>query len=88
MKHQKGIGQCGINERFLNHHSMSTPLHRAIIYPKDVELITGKSRRSAQRLMRDMREFFQKGANGLITFLDFCNYTQVSEKMVMEYLRR
>ena len=57
-----------------------------IIYPKDVEIIMGRSGQTARRLVRKMKKAFQKKQNQFITAEEFCIYTGIDEAVVFEFL--
>lgn len=60
---------------------------RIVIYPKDVEIITGRSHRTACRILREIREFLGKSKHQLITISEFCLYMRMDEELVREVLR-
>jgi len=57
-----------------------------IIYSKDVEKITGKSGRSARKIMSDIRRKFGKSKYQLISVGEFCTYMSLPEAEVHDYL--
>ena len=59
---------------------------RVVIYAKDVERITGCSRKTAQKLLRKVRAFFSKEADGLVTVREFCLFTKMEEEMVWQHI--
>ena len=59
---------------------------RAIIFPKDVENITGLSNRSARRLLQKVRIVLGKKMDQFILIKDFCEVTGIKEEIVREYL--
>jgi hypothetical protein len=44
------------------------------ICAKEIAMITGRSLRTAERLMNDMRFFFSKEKHQFITIREFCEY--------------
>jgi hypothetical protein len=50
---------------------------RVCIYPKDVQLITGKSERYGRKLLKKIKEEFQKESHQFITVEEFCSYTGI-----------
>jgi hypothetical protein len=50
-------------------------MERLCIYPKDIQLITGRSERYGRNLIRKMKESFCKKDHQYITIEEFCNYT-------------
>jgi hypothetical protein len=56
---------------------MKTNLKRICIYPKDIQLITGKSYRQSARLMQKIKSELQKSEKEFLTFEDFCQYTGI-----------
>jgi hypothetical protein len=59
---------------------------RLIIYTKDVENLTGKSRQSARRLLNQIRKKLGKSEEELITITEFCDYTGLSEAQLAPFL--
>jgi len=60
---------------------------RIIIYPKDVQRITGRGERYARLLLKKIRDHFEKGDHQLVSVRDFCTYTGLRYEEVTEYLR-
>jgi len=56
---------------------------RLAIYPKDVAIITGKSTRSASRLMAKIRIDLKKSTHQILTIGDFCNYMGLDTKEIL-----
>ncbi|WP_291117729.1 hypothetical protein [Flavobacterium sp. UBA6135] len=50
---------------------------RVCIYPKDIQLITGKSYRQSTRLMRKIKDEYGKLDKEFLTIDEFCNYTGI-----------
>jgi hypothetical protein len=51
-------------------------IHRRIcIYPKDVQLITGRSERYGRKLLQQIRQALGKAPHQFITIREFCAYT-------------
>jgi hypothetical protein len=59
---------------------------RVIIYAKDVENITGRSRRTAQVILRQIKSYFKKAEKDLVTIMEFCAYMKLEEELVKEFL--
>jgi hypothetical protein len=58
-----------------------------IIYPKDIIRITRRSERSAIRLLDAIRTSLKKRKHQFITVQEFCNYTGLDVKEVMEEVK-
>ncbi|MBT1686159.1 hypothetical protein [Dawidia soli] len=61
-------------------------LKRAVIYSKDIELITGKSGRYARKIMARMRKKLGKEKHQLISLGEFCAYMGLPEGEILAYL--
>jgi hypothetical protein len=61
-------------------------LKRAVIYSKDIELITGKSGRYARKIMSRMRKKLGKEKHQLISLGEFCAYMGLPEAEIHDYL--
>ncbi|WP_417289536.1 hypothetical protein [Corallibacter sp.] len=49
-------------------------MKRICIYPSDVEAITGKSKKTAQTLVRTIKDVYQKEKHQVVTIREFCEY--------------
>jgi hypothetical protein len=59
---------------------------RIIIYPQDVERITGRSVRYGQELLQEIKQSIGKGKRQFVTAEEFCKYTGISLEELEEYL--
>lgn len=59
---------------------------RLVIYPKDIQLITGRGERYAQRLVRIMKERLGKEKHQFITIDEFCEFAGLERKDLDQYL--
>lgn len=50
-------------------------MKRQCIYTSDIEAITGKSKKTAQKIMRTIKDVYQKKKHQVVTIREFCNYT-------------
>jgi hypothetical protein len=66
--------------------STKKKLTRLVIYPKDVQIITGKSHRTACRILRDIRLATGKSKHQLISIEEFCLYMRMDKGLVTEFL--
>jgi hypothetical protein len=55
-------------------------MERLCIYPKDIQIVTGKSERYGRNLIRKMKEAFSKQDHQFVTIEEFCNYTGLCSK--------
>ena len=60
---------------------------RLVINVTDLMLMIGISERTARRLMKRMKMYFNKEQSGLITVNEFCKFTGLDKDDVEEYLR-
>ncbi len=61
---------------------MKTELKRICIYPKDVQVITGKSYRQSLRLLNKVRKELKKLDNEFVSVEEFCNYAGLKYERV------
>jgi len=61
---------------------------RFCIYPKDVMLITGKSYSTSLRLLRKIKEVYRKPKEAYVSYIEFCEYTNLDEQEVLEAISR
>ena len=59
---------------------------RLIIYPKDVEVIYGKSGRHARRLLQEIREEIGLPKGSPVTIRDFCKHTELDYETVHNHI--
>ena len=57
-----------------------------VLHTKDVQLIIGKSERTARKLMKAIRKHFGKSKNQMISLGEFCEYTGLPESEVLRRL--
>lgn len=61
---------------------MKKELQRVCIYPKDVQIITGKSYRQSVRLIQKIKKELHKAAENFLTIDEFCEYTGIKYEQV------
>ena len=61
---------------------------RITIYPKDIQLITGKSERYGRLLVRKIKLHFNKEDHQFVSIEEFCEYTGLKIENVTQYLTR
>lgn len=59
---------------------------RIVIYPEDVENLTGWSPRSVRRFFKKIRERAGKKNGDILTVTDFCNQTGLTEEQVRPFM--
>ena len=62
-------------------------MERVCIYPKDVQIVTGKSERWGREVIKKIKTHFSKQSHQLVSIDEFCEYTGLSEHLVKEKLR-
>lgn len=60
--------------------------NRIIIYPKDVQRITGKSDRYGRQLLNKIRQLYSKEPHQYVSIEEFCQFTGLTSKQVAEFL--
>ena len=60
---------------------------RLCIYPKDVQIVTGKSERYGRRLLQKMKKSFSKESHQYITVEEFCTFTGLKTEEVNRILK-
>ena len=61
-------------------------MERLCIYPKDIQVVTGRSERYGRNLIREIKKKFSKEQHQLVTIEEFCNYTGLSINSVRQIL--
>jgi hypothetical protein len=59
---------------------------RLTIFTKDVQLITGRARRTACTLLQQVRTAVGKAKHQFVTIAEFCQYFGLNEELVKEFL--
>jgi hypothetical protein len=62
-------------------------LKRVCIYPKDIQMITGKTLRQSRTIINDIRVFFKKEKKQLVTIDEFCRYSGISRDEVDKFIQ-
>ena len=60
---------------------------RICIYPKDVQILTGKSERSARKIIARLKVLHAKDKHQFISVKEFCDYTGLEETEVKRQLK-
>jgi hypothetical protein len=60
--------------------------NRIVIYPKDVQNITGKKERTARKLISDIRKSLGKSKHEFVTIDDFCSYTGLKKEQIYSFM--
>jgi hypothetical protein len=61
--------------------------NRIVIYAKDVMNITGRSERTARKILQQIRVINGKGKSAFVTVGEFCRYAGLEESSVQEFLK-
>jgi hypothetical protein len=61
-------------------------LKRLVIYAKDIQRITGRSDRYTRELLKRIREKFNKQRHHPVTRSEFCEYMNMKEEEIDQYL--
>lgn len=59
---------------------------RVCIYPKDIQLITGRSERYGRKLIQTIREVLDKEPHQFITIKEFSEYSGIEEDIINDYI--
>ena len=62
-------------------------MDRLCIYPKDVQIVTGKSERWGREIIRKIKSKFKKEEHQLVTIDEFCCYFGLDSTRVKQLLR-
>ena len=62
-------------------------MERLCIYPKDIQIVTGRSERFGRNLIRKIKQALSKQEHQFVTIDEFCNYTGLCAQIVKEKLR-
>jgi ribosomal silencing factor RsfS len=62
-------------------------MERICIYPKDIQIITGKSERQARNIMITIKSKLKKEKHQAVTIDEFCNYIGIPYEQIKKYIR-
>lgn len=59
---------------------------RCVIYPKDIQIITGRSERYSHSLIQKIRKFYQKESHQYITLNEFSAFSGIPIEQIEPYI--
>jgi len=59
---------------------------RVCIYPKDIQLITGRSESYGRKLLQHIREYLGKEPHQFITLQEFSEYSGIELEVINQYI--
>lgn len=62
-------------------------MERLCIYPKDIQIVTGRSERYGRNLIRKIKDVLSKEDHQLVSIEEFCSYTGLQLDAVRKRLR-
>jgi len=62
-------------------------MERLCIYPKDIQLVTGRSERYGRNLIKKIKEHFSKQQHQVVSIEEFCQYMGLQQEVVAKQLR-
>lgn len=62
--------------------------NRICIYPKDVQIITGRTERYGRKLLKEIRKVYKKEDHHFVSIDEFCSHTGLSVEQVNSRLSR
>lgn len=62
-------------------------MERVCIYPKDVQIVTGKSERWGREIIKKIKTHFSKEPHQLVSINEFCLYMGLQQDIVAKQLR-
>lgn len=62
-------------------------MSRLFIYNKDVQVITGKGRNVATRIMAEIRAKYNKAQKDFVSITEFCEHANLDVELVLERLK-
>ncbi|SHM51068.1 hypothetical protein SAMN05444266_108323 [Chitinophaga jiangningensis] len=60
--------------------------NRIVIYAKDVMNITGRSERTARKILQQIRLSVGKKRGDIVTVIEFCRFTGIGQQLVTDFL--
>ncbi|TWF39604.1 hypothetical protein FHW36_10541 [Chitinophaga polysaccharea] len=60
--------------------------NRIVIYAKDVMNITGRSERTARKILQQIRQANGKRKGDMVTVAEFCQFIKIDENQISAFL--
>ncbi|HRE64035.1 MAG TPA: hypothetical protein PKU77_09610, partial [Ferruginibacter sp.] len=76
-----------IPDVWIEYETSNLKMNRLCIYPKDIQIITGKSDRYGRYLIKRIKEYFNKQQHQVVTVEEFCQYMGLQLEAVVSQLR-
>ena len=77
----------GKAQAWIVHEKVIWLMNRLCIYPKDIQIITGRSDRYGRNLIKKIKEHFNKQQHQVVTIEEFCQYMGLQYEVVSRQLR-
>lgn len=61
-------------------------MKRIIIYPKDIQIITGRSERYGRGIIQKIKKHLNKEKHQLVTIDEFCDFMGIENETVKELI--
>lgn len=61
--------------------------NRIVIYAKDVMNITGRSERTARKILQQIRQASGKKKGSMVTVAEFCGFTGIDLELIAGFLQ-
>lgn len=65
---------------------MNKKPHRIMIYPRDIQNITGRRPRTATRIHNQIKKHYGKMKNDFLTVAELCQYWKIDPEIVKAFL--
>ena len=62
-------------------------MNRICIYPKDIQIITGKSERYGRDIIKKIKEKLKKQNHQLVTIDEFCTYMGIQKAEIISFIK-
>ena len=60
---------------------------RIVVYSKDIENITGRGPRTAQRILQRIKKYYNKEKFEYVTIHEFCEFMGIKEDLARGFLK-
>ena len=74
------------SKAWIEYNNYMMKINRIIIYPKDIQRITGKSDRYGRLLLNKIRQKFLKEPHQFVSIEEFAKYTGLSIELIKEHI--
>ena len=71
----------------VEHQNEAMKKNRLVIYPQDIQLVTGRSETYARKIIRAIKHKLGKEKHQFVTYDEFCEFSGLTKEGLREFLQ-